>query len=80
MNAYLADRIARDHTDTLLAEAAEARRARQARRSRRTRRSARTDTRSGTAASRASRSGAVVAHYVTRPFSAAHHWIAAGQL
>ena len=80
MNTYLADRIARDHAETLLAEAAEARRARQVRRGRRARRSARTASSTGAAASRAARSGAAVAHFVSRPFSAAQQWIAAGQL
>ena len=82
MNVTIADGIARQHTDALLADAAAARRVRRARRSGRTRPAAVTPSdneaaeRSSTP--RESRLGTAVAHAFARPFTAAHHWLAAG--
>jgi hypothetical protein len=79
MNTYITDALAREHTSTLLADAAANRRAKLARRARR---SASTSTskpvrqphrgfRSGTASA---------AHFVAVPFSSFQSWLAAGQL
>ncbi len=79
MNAYVADQIAREHADRLMADGAAARRARRASKSRRaaTRRT-RTADRSRAAAARPGTAAA--AHLVTRPFAAVRSWIIAGQL
>jgi hypothetical protein len=93
MNAYLADRIAREHADALMADAAAHRRARRARQERKERRAA---TRTGTVsmsglenprpqvgapkANRWSNRAASAAHLAARPYTALHDWIAAGQL
>jgi hypothetical protein len=83
MNAYMHDRIAREHADAMMAEAAAARRARQARRSRR---AARSTTRTPAADQpqpqprRAPRPGAAAAQFAARPFTAFQSWLAAGQL
>ncbi len=86
MNAYIADSIARQHADAMLADAAIARRLRRARKNAKTRHVAS----SGTAASSASaegaptagplRTGSAVASVIVRPFTAAHSWLLAGQL
>jgi hypothetical protein len=79
MNVYIADQIAREHADRLMADAALARRLRQARTSRRGSRpvehvsTAQTHgvARTGTAAA---------AHFMARPFAAVHSWLLAGHL
>lgn len=80
MNAYLADRLAQDHTDTLLADAATARLARQARKERRAATRSAARQRSGKAHRATARPAATAAHFVARPFVAVGAWIAAGQL
>lgn len=82
MNAYIADRIAREHTDRLMAEAAAWRRSRTVRNSRR---AARTSTASGSGRTRrsrrvAARPGTAAAHFVARPFVAIHSWLVAGEM
>jgi hypothetical protein len=86
MNVIIADQIAREHTQSLLADAANARLVRQARQGRKGR-SARRAARSGDPAQqpapsgrRSARSGAAVAHFVGRPFLAFQGWVAAGEL
>ena len=72
MNPYIADQIAREHVDRLLADAAVARRARSARKH------------NGRGAARpAARNGQVTVGARTgflRPLAAVHAWFAAGQL
>jgi hypothetical protein len=84
MNVYIADGIARQHNDALLADAAAARRVRRARRGGKPRSATVAPTVDGsveqTTSSRAPRSGAVVAHVISWPFSAARNWLAAGYL
>jgi hypothetical protein len=83
MNAYLADRMAREHVDALLTEASGAYRARLARRSARARRARERANRRDGAANRVARDARTtpaVGHYVARPFAAVHAWFAAGQL
>lgn len=65
MNDYIADQIAREHANRLMADAAAARQARRARKSRR-----------GGESGHAPGS----AHFVARPFVAVRTWIVAGQL
>lgn len=69
MNAYIADQIAREHANRLMAEAAAARQAHRARKSRR-----------GGESGHPAGSTAGSAHFVTRPFVAVRSWILAGQL
>jgi hypothetical protein len=74
MNAYMADQIAREHADRLMADAAAARRARRAKKGRRSvaaRNHSRNAHRPETTAA---------AHLVTRPFAAVRSWLVAGQL
>ena len=82
MNAYIADSIARQHADAMLADASAARRLARARKSRTTRpaTSASAKAEGSAPSSATSRRGAAVAHVVARPFSAAHSWLAAGEL
>jgi hypothetical protein len=94
MNVYIADRIARQHADSLMADASLARRVRQVRQARRSARSITRnpspnrggDTGSGPVepapvpSSPAPRPGLAAAHMVGRPFVAAHTWLLAGQL
>ena len=84
MNTYVADQIAREHTDRLLSDAAAARRARRARRSRRAATATRKETHDATAAGRsrsAARAGTVTAaHLIALPFTAFRSWLLAGQL
>jgi hypothetical protein len=80
MNAYIADSIARQHADAMLADASAARRLARARKSRTARRAASEKADSGAPSPATSRRGAAVAHVVARPFSAAHSWLAAGEL
>jgi hypothetical protein len=70
MNAYISDRLAREHADRLMADAAAFRRARRVRQSRRAVR------RAVPAESPADRSPAVR----RGPAAAFHTWLAAGQL
>jgi hypothetical protein len=84
MNAYITDSLAREHTNTLLADAAANRRAKVARRNRRNA-SAASATSSQPAAGRAHRHGlrsgtASAAHHLARPISSFQTWLAAGQL
>ncbi|MFN2560738.1 MAG: hypothetical protein ABR571_05520 [Jatrophihabitans sp.] len=83
MNVYIADSIARQHADAVRADASAARRLARARKSR-TARTARpaasANADSGAPSPSTSRRGAAVAHVVARPFSAAHSWLAAGEL
>jgi hypothetical protein len=72
MNIYLADQIARDHADRMMADAALARRVRQVRASRRAAHAA-ADVAETRPANR-------VGHLVTRPYRALHTWLAAGLL
>lgn len=77
MNAYISDRIARDHADQLLADAVIARRVRAIRKARRA------ATQRTTASARVqptSRTRAAVSHVVTRPYAAFQSWLAAGLL
>lgn len=80
MNTYIADSIARQHADAMLADAAAARRLRGARRSRTARITVSAKVDSGQSPAPVARRGAVVAHVVAWPFSAAHNWLAAGEL
>jgi hypothetical protein len=80
MNAYIADSIARQHADTMLADAAAARRLRRARKHNKARSAAPANVEHSEQTPAAVRRGAVVAHVVAWPFSAAHSWLAAGQL
>ena len=68
MNIYLADQIAREHADQMMADAALARRVRQLR----TARHARVHV--------TARPNARVRHLVSRPYRALHTWLAAGLL
>jgi hypothetical protein len=84
MNVYIADRIARQHADALMEDAAAARRVRQVRKSRRAAR--RTSSNEGSAeqpaeqSRRTARAGTATAQFVARPFTVFHAWLAAGQL
>jgi hypothetical protein len=82
MNAYISDSIARQHADTMLANAAAARRLGRARKGSKARTAApaRTEAVGSASAPGRSRRGAAVAHVAAWPFSAAHSWLAAGQL
>jgi hypothetical protein len=91
MNVYVADTIARQHSDDLMASATAARRARRARTSGRAARSPISDesdgreastgqTQSEPQSSRVGLQGVAAAHFVARPFTAFHSWLAAGQL
>jgi hypothetical protein len=82
MNTYIADSIARQHADAMLADAAAARRVRRARTSGKARAAAAAgaETAGHSPVPSASRRSAAVAHFVTRPFTAASGWLAAGQL
>jgi hypothetical protein len=81
MNVYFTDRMAREHADRLMTDAAAIRRARRVRASRRA------ASRTGRSESPADRSPAVphrrpvaAGHAVVRPFSAVHSWLVSGQL
>jgi len=78
MNEYISDRMAREHADRLLTEAAAVRRSRLVRRSRRHAAAAP----AGRPASRPRRPAVVgaAARSITRPFAAVGSWLAAGQL
>jgi hypothetical protein len=80
MNAYVSDRIAREHADRLMADAAAARRARRARQARR----GTSITTNRVAADRsrtAARPGAAAAaRFVKHPFAALHSWLVAGEM
>lgn len=79
MNAYIADQIAREHADRLMADAAAARRVRRAREARR----AATRTTRSAAADRsrsAARPGVAAAAFLARPFVALHSWLVAGEM
>jgi hypothetical protein len=87
MTDYLSDRNVRDYTDRMLADSAAARQVRQVRRERRAARAqarrsvaVAATARQSTRSSRTARAGNATAHFVTRPFAAAHSWIAAGEL
>jgi hypothetical protein len=84
MNAYIADRIARQHTDALLADAAAARRVRRARKGSKRRvvtaHPAADSAAEAASAPTAPRPGAAVAHAIAWPFTAARSWLAAGYL
>jgi hypothetical protein len=80
MNTYIADSIARQHADAMLADAAAARRLGRARKSRTIRTAASAKAGSGASSPALARRGAAVAHVVAWPFSAAHSWLAAGEL
>lgn len=71
MNIYLADQIAREHADRMMADAVLARRVRQVRASRRAR--------SRVVAAQA-RPNTRVGQLVSRPYRALHTWLAAGLL
>ena len=73
MNAYISDRIARDHADQLLADAVIARRVRAVRNSRRAASQARKNAARAHPTSRARAA-------VSRPISAVQAWLAAGLL
>ena len=75
MNAYISDRIAREHVDQLLADAVIARRVRDVRKSRRA-----AGTKTPARAHPTSKARAAVSHAVTRPFAAVQNWLAAGLL
>jgi hypothetical protein len=80
MNTYIADSIARQHADAMLADAAAARRLSRAQKSRTTRIATSAKADSGESSPAVARRGAAVAHVVAWPFSAAHSWLAAGEL
>lgn len=76
MTAILTDSMARDHVETIHADAAAARRARLARQARR-------DVRRGERRQHRVENhpaAATVVHAVGRPLAAARHWLVAGQL
>jgi hypothetical protein len=73
MNIYLADQVAREHADRMMADAALARRVRQVRASRRVAGRPAADLAETRPAHR-------VGHLVTRPYRALHTWLAAGLL
>lgn len=76
MTTILTDSMARDHVETMHAQAAAAHRTRLARQARRTVRRAERSRRRA-----ADHPTAVtVAHAVGRPFAAARHWLVAGRL
>jgi hypothetical protein len=77
MNAYISDRVARDHADQLMADAALARRIRAVRNERRT---ASRSTKTAARAHPTSRARAALTSVVTRPYAAVHSWLAAGLL
>ena len=77
MNAYITDRIARDHVDQLLADAVIARRVRSVRKSRR---AASRRTKTPARAHPTSRARAAVSSVITRPVAAFQSWLAAGLL
>jgi hypothetical protein len=80
MNAYVADRIAREHADRLMADGSAARRARLARQTRRATsgKNTRPDTDRAQAVTRPR--PAAAAQFVARPFVAFHSWLLAGEL
>jgi hypothetical protein len=82
MNEYISDRMAREHTDRLLAEAATVRRNRLVRRSRRRTAGAPASiaTTHGRRTTRPAHAGTAVAHFAASPFVAFQSWLAAGQL
>lgn len=78
MNAYVTDRIARDHLDQMLADAALARRVNQVRKSRRAARRATAAATSEPADVTARPRNA--SRILTRPYAAFHAWLTAGLL
>lgn len=84
MNAYLADQIAREHVNTLVAAAGRARRARVAKAARHNRAALQHTSHSDIAAA-ATVADSTAGHRrparrINRPFAAVHAWIASGQL
>lgn len=80
MNTYISDSIARQHADSMLADAASARRLARARKRRTGRNAASAKAASAASSPAVSSRSAAVAHVVAWPFSAAHSWLAAGEL
>jgi hypothetical protein len=80
MNEYISDRMARERTDRMLAEAANSRRSRLVRRSRRNATAAPARQAGTGRTTSPAHAGTATAHYVARPFAAFQSWLAAGQL
>lgn len=78
MTSILTDSIARDHAATIQATAAASRRAREARQARRAARAARRSADGNSDSGR--HAAASVGHAASRPFTAMHNWLVAGQL
>jgi hypothetical protein len=77
MNVYVADQMAREHADRMMADAALARRVHAARANRR---QAKRVTMTVARGRPTSRARAAVSRAVTRPYSAFHAWLSAGLL
>ena len=81
MNGIFTDRLAREHADRLMADAAAIRRARRVRTSRRAAgRTARFESPADRSPAAPHQRPVAVAHAATRPFTAVRTWLVAGQL
>jgi hypothetical protein len=81
MNAFFTDRMAREHADRLMADAAAIRRARRVRASRRaSSRVAQFESPADRSPAAAPHRPVATAHALVRPFSAVHNWLVAGDL